>query len=84
MIFGLYFFLSYIFRINILRNSKFIDTCQIVLTKKNLQRQIVRTRLFRRKAHVHCVIIGFSYFERKEKLLLNEKGECSTVSTINP
>ncbi|MBQ6380710.1 MAG: class I SAM-dependent DNA methyltransferase [Clostridia bacterium] len=34
-------------------------------------------------AHVHCVIIGFSYNERNRKLLFNEKGS-QQVSNINP
>ncbi|MBI0033853.1 DNA methyltransferase [Lactobacillus sp. M0396] len=35
------------------------------------------------KAHVHCVIIGFSLFDRKKKFLY-ENGLVSNVSTINP
>lgn len=35
------------------------------------------------KAHVHCVIIGFSYKERNNKILYNERGNISVVSSIN-
>ncbi|MDO5445911.1 MAG: methylase [Eubacteriales bacterium] len=35
------------------------------------------------KAHVHCVIIGFSYIAKQEKTLFNEKGEASKVKNIN-
>ena len=35
------------------------------------------------KAHVHCVIVGFSLFDRKRKFLY-ENGLVSKVSTINP
>lgn len=35
------------------------------------------------KAHVHCVIIGFSYKERNNKILYNEHGDGSVVSFIN-
>lgn len=36
------------------------------------------------KAAVHCVIIGFAGFDRKEKLLFDVYGKFTTVSNINP
>lgn len=36
------------------------------------------------KAHVHCVIIGFSCMERAKKILFSEKNEASVVVNISP
>ena len=35
------------------------------------------------KAHVHCVIIGFSYQKTKRTLLYSASGQCKEVSNIN-
>ena len=36
------------------------------------------------KAHVHCIIIGFSYSDKPTKLLFNESGNVSLVHHISP
>ena len=35
------------------------------------------------KAHVHCVIVGFSFIERANKCIFNEKGEMILARNIN-
>lgn len=36
------------------------------------------------KAHVHCVIIGFSYLSRKEKMIYDNNGRIKKAKNINP